>query len=88
MSIRYTIAESPHRWLILAGIAFAADLTGTIFILAFRWAHTAARVWLYAGLIVTLSFLVLAALDWKRRADQFIERDDRSLPKESDQGVS
>lgn len=73
MSIGYAIGESPHRWLILAGISFTAALIGTIFIFAFEWSHTVARVWLYAGLILTLVFLVLAFLDWKERADALVQ---------------
>jgi len=72
VSIRYSIGESPYRWLILAGITFTAALFGTIFIFAFEWSHTVARVWLYAGLILTLVFLILAFLDWKERADAFL----------------
>lgn len=63
----YSIMESRHRWLILAGIAFLAGIFGAIEMLALVWPHMVARVWLLAFLALTVYFLVRAVLDWKRR---------------------
>jgi hypothetical protein len=66
--------ESPHRWLILAGISFLAALTGTIFMFAFVWPHGLARAWLLAGLALTALFLLRAGIDWKRAMEAEIAR--------------
>lgn len=63
----YSIMESPHRWLILAGIAFLAGCLGAIEMLALVWPHVIARIWLLAFLVLTLYFLIRAFLDWKDR---------------------
>lgn len=63
----YSIMESRHRWLILAGIAFLAGLFGAIEMLALVWPHMVARVWLLAFLALSLYLLVRAVLDWKQR---------------------
>jgi hypothetical protein len=45
-----------------------------VFIFAFEWSHTVARIWLYAGLLATLVCLVLAFLDWKRDAERALSQ--------------
>ena len=65
--------ESRHRWLILAGIAFAAASVGAIVMLAYGWPHTLVRVWFYAGALVTVYFLVRAFLMWKESVEQELE---------------
>lgn len=59
--------ESPHRWLILAGISFLAGCFGAIEMLALVWPHVIAHIWLIAFLLLTAYFLVRAFLEWKRR---------------------
>jgi hypothetical protein len=56
--------ESPNRWLILAGIAFVAGTIGAMMMLAYAWPHWLDRLWLIAGLLATLAFLILALRDW------------------------
>lgn len=63
----YSIMESPHRWLILAGISFLAGCLGAIEMLALVWPHVIARIWLLAFLALTVYFLVRAFLDWKNQ---------------------
>jgi hypothetical protein len=60
----YAILESPHRWLILAGLSFLAGLLGTMMMLAYAWPHWLARVWFLIGLALAIYFLVQAFLDW------------------------
>jgi len=69
----YSIMESRHRWLILAAIAFAAACVGAIVVLAYGWPHALARVWFYAGALVTVYFLVRAFLQWKESVEEEIE---------------
>jgi hypothetical protein len=61
----YAMLESPHRWLILAGLSFLAALLGTMMMLAYTWPHWLARTWLYATLVITVYFLAQAFLDWR-----------------------
>lgn len=61
----YAIMESPHRWLILAGISFLAGSLGAIEMLALVWPHIVARIWLLAFLLLTVYFLIRAFLRWK-----------------------
>ncbi len=63
----YVVMESPHRWLILAGVSFVAGTFGAIEMLALVLPHVIARVWLLALLALTLYFVVRALLDWKQR---------------------
>lgn len=70
MSIRYSIAESPYRWLILAGISITAGLIGTMLMLAFAWPHIVASIWLWASLFLTAAFLVAALVEWKNRIEE------------------
>ena len=65
----YAIMESRHRWLILAGLSFGAGCFGAMAMLADGWSHTLARVWLYAGLLVAIYFVVRAVLDWNSRLE-------------------
>jgi hypothetical protein len=60
----YAVMESPYRWLILAGIAFLVGTFGAMAMLAYAWPHTIDRIWLLAGLLATIVFLVLAAREW------------------------
>lgn len=60
----YAIMESPHRWLILAGIAFLAGTVGAMMMLAYSWPHWLDRLWLLAGLVATVGLLVQAAREW------------------------
>jgi hypothetical protein len=69
--------ESPHRWLILAGIALLAGMLGAIAMLAYAWPHAIARIWLWAGIIVTLALLVQALRDWKQRTEARLELEER-----------
>jgi hypothetical protein len=68
--MRYAIAESPHRWLILAGITITAGLIGTLLMLAFEWPHVVAAIWMWASIFITLAFLVAAFVDWKNRIEE------------------
>lgn len=70
----YAILESPHRWLILAGLSALACLLGTIMMLAYDAPHWLARVWFYLALAITLYFLVQALLDWRSGLPEPIER--------------
>ena len=56
--------ESPNRWFILAGIAFVAGTIGAMMMLAYAWPHWLDRLWLIAGLVATVVFLILALNDW------------------------
>lgn len=76
-NLRYSIMESPHRWWILAALSLGAAVVGTIFIFAFEWSHVIARIWLYAGLLLTLLFLILGVVDWKARMEAAIEEAER-----------
>jgi hypothetical protein len=60
----YSIMESPNRWLVLAGIAFVAGTIGAMMMLAYAWPHWLDRLWLIAGLVATVVFLILALRDW------------------------
>lgn len=77
MNPYYTIMESPHRWLILAGIAFVAGAVGAMMMLAYAWPHWLARIWLLAGLVISVGFLVRALLDWKRSVEAELETEQR-----------
>ncbi len=78
MSSVYAILESPHKWLILAGIAFTAACVGAIMMLALTWQHGVARAWFYVLFVATLYFLVRAFLDWKRGAETAAIQRDRA----------
>jgi hypothetical protein len=73
----YAIRESPHRWLILAGIAFLLGTFGAMFMLAYVWPHWLARLWLWAGLIATAALLCMAFIEWKRTTERAIELEER-----------
>lgn len=60
----YSLLESPHKWLILAGLAFGVALVGAMAMLAFVWPHWLAKAWFYVGLVATLYFLARAFLKW------------------------
>jgi hypothetical protein len=60
----YAVMESQYRWLILAGIAFIIGTFGAMAMLAYAWPHALDRIWLLAGLLVSVMFLCLAARDW------------------------
>jgi hypothetical protein len=77
-NIRYSIMESPHRWLILAGITALVTLLGTMTILVYAWSHVFGRIFFYAGLAVTIAFLLLTLLDWKERVEEEMAREERS----------
>jgi uncharacterized membrane protein len=76
-NIRYSIIESPHRWSILAGITAVVTLVGTMAIIIYDWSHVFARVFFYAGLGITLVFLIMALLEWKDRVQEERDRDER-----------
>lgn len=65
----YSIQESPHRWLIWAGIAFLVATFGAMFMLAYHVPHPVERAWLAVFLIAALVCLVLALRQWKREVD-------------------
>lgn len=65
----YAIMESPHRWLILAGIAFLAGTVGAMMMLAYAWPHWLDRLWLLAGLAATAGLLIQAAREWLASGD-------------------
>lgn len=65
MNIVYTIRESPHRWWILAGLAFLLGMLGAMAMLAYAWPRPLATAWLLLGLTATAIFLVLRFLQWK-----------------------
>jgi hypothetical protein len=83
-NIRYTVMESPHRWLILAGITALVTLLGTITILVYAWSHLFGRVFFYAGFALTAAFLLLALLDWKDAVQEEMAREERSGARGSD----
>ena len=62
--------------------------------LAFQWSHILALIWLYAGLLATATFLILALLDWKQRSERLLEaalrekRSERREMPETDSGRS
>ena len=62
----YTVLESPHRWLILAGSTFVAALAGGMAMIAWNLPHWVPRFWFYAGFFVTVYCLVEAYLDWRQ----------------------
>lgn len=64
MNVLYTIRESPHHWLILAGLTFLAGMLGAMAMLAWAWPHPLARVWLLAGIFLAAYFLLRAALEY------------------------
>jgi uncharacterized membrane protein len=72
----YTIMEMPHRWLVLAGLAFLAACLVPIVMMAYSWPHLVAQLWFYAGAIVTIYFLVRAFLEWKEVLDAVPLSDD------------
>ena len=78
----YSIMESPHRWLILAGLVFLLAMLGAIAMLAYAWPHAVARVWLWIGIVVTLGFLIQAVRDWKRRVEEQIKLQERRQARE------
>lgn len=63
----YSLLEAPHRWLILASLAFGSAFVGAIFMLAYTWPHWLARVWFYLMLALTIIFLIQAFLEWRAR---------------------
>lgn len=82
-NIQYSIMESPHRWIILAGITALATLLGTMTILIYAtsnvsaW-HVVARIFFSAGLAVTIALLVASLLDWKDRVEEDMAREERN----------
>lgn len=58
MNPLYTIMESRYSWLILAGITLTVACLGAIMMMVYAWPHIVALVWFYAGLIITIGFLV------------------------------
>jgi fatty acid desaturase len=74
----YSIMESPHRWLILAGLSILVACVGGMAMIAYGWPHTLVRVWLYAGLALTLFFLVEAFVQWKRAAEGAVPENSES----------
>jgi fatty acid desaturase len=66
----YSIMESRHRWQILAGLSFLAGCVGGMAMLVYAWPYTLARIWVFAGLALTLFFLAEAFLQWKREVDR------------------
>jgi hypothetical protein len=73
----YAIMESPHRWLILAGIAFVAGTFGAVAMLAYVWPHGLIEVWLVACLLATVALLLRALLEWKRREEADLLAEER-----------
>jgi hypothetical protein len=65
----YTILESRHSWLILAGLSFTAGCVGAMMMLAFTWRHEVVLAWLYLGLLLTVFFCARALVEWKRDAE-------------------
>lgn len=76
-NLRYTIAESPHMWFILAGITALVTLVGTMAIIIYDWSHVFARVFFYCGFALTIVFVVLAILDWKDRVEEALQQEER-----------
>jgi hypothetical protein len=68
----YTILESRHSWLILAGLSFTAGCVGAMMMLAFTWRHEVVLAWLYLGLALTLFFCFRAFVEWKKDAESAI----------------
>jgi len=65
----YSILESPHRWLILASLAFGAGVVGAIVMIVYDWPHDLARVWFYASLVVTLYCVGRGLISWKQAVE-------------------
>jgi hypothetical protein len=65
----YSLQESPHRWLILGGLTFLVALLGAMVSLAYGWPYWLGRTWFWLGASITVVFLVLAFVEWKRRVD-------------------
>jgi hypothetical protein len=76
MNPMYSILESPYRWSICAGLAFLCACFGAMFMLAFRWPHILAQVWLALWFVATVVFLVLAVIHWKQELDTALARQD------------
>jgi NADH:ubiquinone oxidoreductase subunit 6 (subunit J) len=70
----YSIMESPHRWLILAGITFGADVLTSMVMLIHDFSHGFIQIWVYAGLIMTIYFLARAFLEWKQDVEEELAR--------------
>jgi hypothetical protein len=77
----YAILESPHRWLILAGIAFTTACVGAIMMMAFTWQHAVELVWFYLFFVATLYFLARALWEWKVRISSPGAEDDGARAK-------
>jgi hypothetical protein len=73
MNALYSILESKHRWLSLAGISFTVGCVGAMMMLALAWSHGVALAWLYLGLLSTLFFCVRAFLEWKSAAEASLD---------------
>lgn len=61
-------------WWILAGIAGLLTLAGTIAIIIYDWSHVLAKMYFYAGLALTILFVIMAVLEWKDRVEQELAR--------------
>lgn len=84
-TIRYSIAESPHMWFIVAGITALVTLVGTMAIIIYDWSHVFARVFFYCGFALTIVFVVLAVLDWKERVEEALLEQERLSARRSEE---
>lgn len=66
----YTVMESSHRWSILAAISFGLGCIGAMWMLALGWAHPVVLVWLLAGIVGALYFLVRGFLQWRAEVER------------------
>jgi hypothetical protein len=86
VSIVYAILESPHRWVILAGIFATSGLVGAMAFLAWGWNVWLARVWIIAGLALAAYCLVRLLLQVKEQVDEAADastRDRRPISQDS-----
>ncbi|MGH2447780.1 MAG: hypothetical protein ACRDFS_04155 [Chloroflexota bacterium] len=74
MTPMYTIMESPHRWLILAGLSLGTAILFGMAFIAWLVPIILVRVWLLAGIAATLYFLVRALLEWKLNVEDELDR--------------
>lgn len=82
----YSLLESPHRWSILAGLAFLTGCVGAIAMIAYGWSHTLAQLWFYLGAIATAVFLLMAFIQWRSEIEVLLQQSSRGPTGESTQG--
>jgi len=77
----YGILESPHRWIILAGLSFLAACVGAIAMMGYGWSHTVAQIWFYAGFVTAVVCLGRSILQWKRAVEAALAAQEKQGPR-------